>query len=72
MGKGIDLAAIDAPEHAAVMDDLKDQLLIVFIKRLGGKAKVPVREIDDTGGWVMSLCLDEAMDAFIFETSKKH
>lgn len=38
MGMGIDLARIDAPEHApehaAARDNMKDQLLICLIKRL--------------------------------------
>ena len=34
MGKGIDLARAAAPEHAAMLDDFKDQLLIALVKRL--------------------------------------
>ena len=36
MGKGIDMAREGSPVHAAVLDDFKDQMLIVFLKRLGG------------------------------------
>lgn len=32
MGQGINLARDQAPEHCALLDDLKDQLLIVLIK----------------------------------------
>ena len=46
MGKGIDLARGAAPEHAALLDDLKDQLLIVFLKRLGGAQEAAARRAD--------------------------
>jgi hypothetical protein len=61
---------IDAPEHAAVIDALKEQLLIVFLKRVGGKATIPVAEIDDTGGDLLSFRVDENKN-FHFELSKK-
>ncbi len=51
MGKGINLARPMAPEHAAALDDLKDQLLIVFLKRLqqcGQALDFPLSEIDNT------------------------
>lgn len=69
MGKGIDMARPDAPLHAAVMDDFKDQLLIVFLKRLGGKASIPVSEVDDTGLDMLSFRIVDGV--FHFETSKK-
>jgi hypothetical protein len=40
MGKGIELAKSLDPEIAEAMEDLRDQLLIVFLKRLGGVADV--------------------------------
>jgi len=55
MGKGIDLAraAGGADLHADVLDDFKDQLLIVLLKRLknkyGDDLVFPVAEVDDTG-----------------------
>lgn len=49
MGRGTDAARPFAPEHAALIDALKEQLLIVFLKRLGGSATIPVAEVDDTG-----------------------
>lgn len=58
MGKGIDLARPFAPEHAAVLDDFKDQLLIVLLRRLGALDKtvsIPVSEVDDTGGLLCSM-----------------
>lgn len=70
MGKGIDLARSDAPEHAAVMDDFKDQLLIVFLKRLGGKVSIPLAEVDDTGQDTLAFRIDENK-VFHFETRRK-
>lgn len=49
MGQGTDAARSIAPAHAALIDALKEQLLIVFLKRLGGDITVPVAEVDDTG-----------------------
>lgn len=69
MGKGIDAARHDAPEHAAVLDDFKDQLLIVFLKRLGGKVTIPVAEVDDTGGDLLSFAVRDRN--FVFELRKK-
>lgn len=71
MGKGIDMARGLAPEHAALMDDLKDQLLIVFLNRLGGDVEIPVHEIDGTGQYMLSLALDFENKKFTFKTSKK-
>jgi hypothetical protein len=58
MGKGIDLArAAGAGLHADVLDDFKDQLLIVLLKRLAkdGKVSIPIAEVDDTGSDVVSF-----------------
>lgn len=48
MGKGIKYAREANPEHADVIENLKEQLLIVFLKRLGGSCNIPVAEVDDT------------------------
>lgn len=74
MGKGIDAARAGAPEHAAVLDNFKDQLLIVFLKRLlrgSGKSRVriPVRETDDTGGDLLIFAVRDG--DFIFELRRK-
>lgn len=71
MGKGIDLARGDAPLHAAVLDDLKDQLLIVLLKRLGGDVTIPVAEVDDTGQDLVLFGLDVEARTFKFEVRKK-
>ena len=65
MGKGIDLARAEAPHHAAVLDDFKDQLLIAFIRRLGGDVKVPVAEVDATGRFVVSMSITDGNFNFL-------
>lgn len=74
MGKGIDAARGGAPLHAAVLDDFKDQLLIVFLKRLaalGHDLKFPLSEIDDTGQDTVAFSIDPATRTFTFELGKK-
>jgi hypothetical protein len=71
VGKGIDLAREFSPEHAAVLDDFKDQLLVVLMKRLAekGKLTIPIAEVDDTGSDLLSFSVREG--AFHFELGKK-
>jgi len=73
MGKGIDLArAAGAGIHADVLDDFKDQLLIVFLKelqRLGHSLKFPVAQVDDTGRDTVSFQIVDR--TFHFEVTKK-
>lgn len=69
MGKGIDAARALAPEHAAVLDDFKDQLLIVFLKRLGGEVSIPLAEMDDTGMDLLSFSIRDG--AFHFQHTRK-
>lgn len=69
MGLGIELAKQDAPEHAEVLDNFKDQLLLVLIKRLGGTINIPVAEADDTGGNVLFMSINEGV--FHFEVKQK-
>ena len=71
MGEGIDLARNDAPIHAAVLDNLKDQLLIVFLKRLGGDVKMHVSEVDDTGGDMLAFSVNPDTKEFHFTIKKK-
>lgn len=70
MGKGIDAVRMDAPEHAAVLDDFKDQLLIVLLKRLGGKISIPCAEVDNTYQDLLAFSVD-ANRVFHFELRKK-
>jgi hypothetical protein len=74
MGDGINMARIDSPEHAAAMENFRDQLLIVFLKRLlkgSGKTRlrIPVAETDDTGGDLLAFAVRDG--DFIFEVRKK-
>ncbi len=73
MGKGIDAArAIPGNElHAAVLDDFKDQLLIVLMKRLAvdGKVDIPIAETDDTGSDMLAMSVEDGV--FHFVLSKK-
>ncbi len=74
MGKGIDLARLSDPDAKHLHDlleNMRDQLLIVFLKKLGGKITVPVSEVDDTGMDIMKMFLDQDTKAFTFEIHKK-
>jgi hypothetical protein len=78
MGNGIDLArGLDLESggtgiHADVLDNFKDQLLIVFLKRLkalGHSLEFPVSEVDDTGQDMVALKVEGRN--FVFELRKK-
>lgn len=70
MAQGIDLAKkMGGGAHAELMENLKEQLLIVFLKRLGGKASIPVAEVDDTSQ--DSLMFNIRDGVFNFEIVKK-
>ena len=69
MGKGIDAAREGAPEHAAVLDDFKDDLLVALIRRMGGSVRIPVAEVDDVGGLVLIMALRDGV--FHFELGRK-
>lgn len=71
MGKGIDLAAMVAPVHAAAMDNMKEQLLLCLVQRLGGKVSIHVSEIDDTGGLLLMMSVDPETKVFNFVVEKK-
>jgi hypothetical protein len=69
MGQGIDMARADAPLHAEALDNFKDQLLIVLLKRLGPKVSISVEEMDDTG---MDMASFNVIDGvFNFEVHRK-
>lgn len=61
----------DEAELAAGIAKLKEQLLIVFVRRLGGDITVPVSEVDDTGGLVMRMDVDQTNRAFRFVIERK-
>ena len=69
MGQGIELAKLlGGNDHAALIDNLKDQLLIAFLKRLvrkDGTLRVPVDEIDATGSHSLAFHIEGRN--FVFE-----
>lgn len=71
MGSGTAAAAADAPVHAALINDMKEQLLIVFLRRLGRMVSIPASEIDDTGGELLAFKVDDRC-TFHFELQKKN
>ncbi len=56
-------------EHAEFLENFKDQLLIVLMKRLGNKISIPLKEVDDTGQDLLSFKVVDKV--FHFELSKK-
>ena len=53
---------------------MKDQLLLVLLRRLGGIGNdvvVPIKEVDDTGGLLMSMRIDFVQRDFVFRIEKK-
>jgi len=69
MGEGLELARNVAPEHVAMLENLRDQLLIVFLRRLGGNVSIPVAEIDDTANCLLSMNVVDGV--FNFNLEKK-
>lgn len=75
MGSGTKAARtlIGPNVHADLIDNMKDQLLIVLIKRLAndeGKLKIPCEEIDDTYNDTLAFSVD-AKKVFHFQLGKK-
>lgn len=72
MGKSFDIARDFAPEHAAVLDDLKDQLLIVLLKRVAdaeGRVRMSVAEVDNSGRYFVAFTIVDGR--FDFLVTKK-
>ena len=78
MGKGrkiareADLLSGGSGLHADVLDDFKDQLMIVFLKRLvdkDGRFSVSVAEVDATGSHMVSFSVNDGV--FNFKVSRK-
>lgn len=59
------------PDYFRAIESMKSQLLIVLIRRLGGKITLPVQEIDNTETFVLMMRADEATKAFHFEVVEK-
>lgn len=62
-------AAVD-PDLRALIEAMKDQLLMVLINRLGGEVMVPVEEIDGTGGLLLLMEV-HAPSHFVFKVRRK-
>lgn len=75
MGSGTRAAAeAGAPLHAGVIDDFKDQLLIVMIRRLAdqdGKLDIKLDEIDGTGKYLINFSVDMETQTFHFQWTHK-
>lgn len=72
MGKGIDMARAEAPLHAEVLDDFKDQLLVTLLRRLAdkdGNVQVPVADVDANGSYYVGMAVRDGV--FHFEVRKK-
>lgn len=80
MGKGTD-AARQHPRggdlHPEVLDSLKDQLIIVLLKRLqdkDGRVTIPLAEMDDTGNDILAFSVHDMRTPkarFVFQLEKK-
>ena len=76
MGTGRDLARGLSPDmpHHDLLENMRDQLVIVLLKRLADKdgvVKIPVEEVDGTGGDIVSFSVDQMTRTFHFVVSKK-
>lgn len=60
--------AMADPLTRGLIDAMKGQLLLVLVNRLGGEIRVPVTEIDGTGG--MRLCMRVDGTDFVFVVRK--
>lgn len=60
-----------SPEAEAAIEEMKNQLLIVLVARLGGVVDIPADEIDATGGHNLSMLLDEKTRTFCFRVVNK-
>ncbi len=69
MGRGIDLAKTlsSNPEGVQALDDMKDQLIIVLVKQLGGVIEFPTVVMDDTDNDTLMMGFDPDTQMFHFE-----
>ena len=49
-----------SPEHRALIELFKGQLLIALVRRLGNDVSIPVAEVDATGNVNLSLSVEHA------------
>lgn len=57
------------PDARAMIEAMKSQLLLVLIGRLGGNVRVPVAEVDGTGGLLLNMQVDGT--DFVFTLERK-
>lgn len=68
MGKGVDIAReAGAGIHAEVIETFKEQLLLAFLRRLGGAVSIPVAEVDETGNFNLSFSAVDGVFHFTLE-----
>ena len=66
-----DMAYEDAVQ-SKVLKEMLPQLVLALVKReKGGRLEIPIAEIDDTGGYIMTMELDQEQRKFIFKVEKK-
>lgn len=72
MGTGIDAArAAGGGVHADAMENMRDQLLVCLLKRLGPKVSIPISEVDATGDVVVLMSINQEARTFEFTVEKK-
>jgi hypothetical protein len=59
------------PLAREAIDAIKDQLLIVFLRRLGGEITIPVSEVDDTGNLNFALSVSPDGKSITFKNVRK-
>lgn len=57
--------------HKQAIDAMKDQLIIVLVKKLGGKVELPAAEIDNTEHLNLLMQLNMGTRTFTFEVREK-
>jgi len=48
-----------------------NQLLLALVIKQGGKIELPIKEIDGTGGYLMTMEIDQTRQVFILTARKK-
>lgn len=71
---GFALARALGPDEALradIVESMLPQLLVALVKRAGNTLTIPVSEIDDTGGNLLSMSYDEVARTFTFIVTQK-
>jgi hypothetical protein len=59
------------PEVDRALANMLPQVMIALIKRMGGKVKLSAKEIDNTGGILLTMELDPKNQHFTFRIERK-